>query len=159
MATTNGTPALLACAQAPLALAAAPLNAAAVVRAAIEAGHDVLVVCAGEVGRHSDDDALASGLLVHRLIAAGAEPGAEARRALALHEPVRDGLAAALRATRHGQRLVELGFAHDLDFCATVDRFDVAGALMQEDAGLRAAPAARESIAVGLAGCRRIRSW
>ncbi len=135
MATTNGTPALLACAKAPLALAAAPLNAAAVVRAAMEAGHDVLVVCAGEAGRHSDDDALAAGLLVDRLIAAGAEPGEEARRALALHEPVRDDLAAALRATRHGQRLVELGFAHDLDFCATVDRFDVAGALTREDAG------------------------
>ena len=135
MATTNGTPALLACASAPLTLAAAPLNAAAVTRAAIEAGHDVLVVCAGEGGRRSDDDALAAGLLVERLIAAGAEPGQEARRARALHEPVRDQLAAALRATRHGERLAELGFAHDLEFCATVDRFDVAGALRREDAG------------------------
>ena len=132
VATTNGTPALLACAGAPLVLAAAPLNASAVTEAALAAGHDVLVVCAGRRGHYADDDALAAGLLVRRLVAASAEPDAEARRALDLIDGARDGLAAAMRATGHGQDLVRLGFGHDIAFCAESDRYDVAAALQRE---------------------------
>ena len=132
MATTNGTPALLACAGAPLVLAAAPLNASAVMEAALAAGRDVLVVCAGRRGEYADDDALAAGLLVQRLVAAGAEPDAGARRALDLLDGAQSGLAGALRATEHGRELVRLGFGHDIDFCAESDRYEVAGALRRE---------------------------
>lgn len=129
IATTNGTPALLACLDAPLAMPAAPLNAGAVVRAALEAGHDVLVVCSGLRREPAEDDTLAAGLFVERFVRLGASPGAEALFALERFEAVRDDLADAFARTEHGQRLVALGFGEDVALCATADRYDVAGAL------------------------------
>jgi len=129
VATSNGTPALLACAGAPLTLAAAPLNASAAVALALEAGRDVLVVCSGLRREPAEDDLLAAGLLVARFVELGAEPEAEAEQALERYRAAADDLAAGLRASEHGKSLVALGFDHDIDFCAEPDRYDVAGAL------------------------------
>ena len=128
-ATTNGTPALLACSTAELTMPAAPLNAGTVVAHAHAAGHPVTVVCAGLRGEPADDDLLAAGLLVERLVRLGARPGAEASVALERYEAVRDDLAGAFRSAEHGQILVGRGFGRDLEFCATSDRYDVAAAL------------------------------
>jgi len=138
LATTNGTPALLACVAAPLVLPAAPLNAAAAVRTAVEAAHDVLVVCSGRVTEdgarvEGDDDTLAAGLLVARLVATGAEPGETARYALAQYEAVRDDLGAALRQTFHGSRITAIGFGTDVDRCGTADVYDTVATLRIEE--------------------------
>ena len=138
LATTNGTPALLACAAAPLVLPAAPLNAAAAVRVALEAGRDVLVVCAGQVpstgGRvPGQDDTLAAGLLVERLVRAGARAGDEALFALERYEAARGDLGAALRATEHGALITALGFGADVDRCAQADAYDAVASLRIED--------------------------
>lgn len=135
MATTNGTPALLACSDAPLVLAAAPLNASACVAIALEARRDVLVVAAGRRGAYAEDDALAAGLLAGRMVEAGATPGPDAERAIGLWWEARDRLATAFRETRHGRDLVALGFGHDLDVCAQTDRFSTVGALRAEPEG------------------------
>jgi 2-phosphosulfolactate phosphatase len=129
VATTNGTPALLACSQAPLVLAAAPLNATAVVDAAIDAGNDVLVVCAGLRSAAAEDDGLAAGLLASRLVARGLEPTEGAREMIARYAAVSADLAAAFRATEHGANLMRLGFDADVEFCATADLYAVAGVL------------------------------
>lgn len=134
VATTNGTPALLACARVPLVLAAAPLNAAAVTAAAIEAGDDVIVVCAGRRGAYADDDVLAAGMLARRLVAAGASPAPNALHAIAALDSAHGDLAGAMRRSVHGRDLVAIGFGHDIDFCGEPDRFSVAGALQQEGA-------------------------
>jgi 2-phosphosulfolactate phosphatase len=121
IATTNGTRALLACRAAPLTLAAAPLNAAAVTAAAIRSGHDALVVCAGYEGAPAADDALAAGLFVDRLVRAGFEPTPAASDAR--HDFTNAGdFAAALRATDHGRRLAAIEFDHDIDLCTDIDR-------------------------------------
>jgi 2-phosphosulfolactate phosphatase len=133
VATTNGTPALLACREAPLVMPAAPLNASAALARAQAAGRDVLVVCAGLRGAYAEDDTLAAGLFVDRLVAAGYEPGTEAREALALYEGARGDLAGAFRRTEHGARLVEIGFDADIDLCASVDGYAAVGALTVED--------------------------
>ncbi len=133
VATTNGTPALLACAEAPLVMPAAPLNASAVLHRTLQAERNVLVVSAGLRGGYAEDDTMACGLLVQRLVAEGAVPGDEARHALELYEGAQGNLAEAFRATEHGRRLVELGFESDLELCASVDRYETAGALAFED--------------------------
>jgi len=138
LATTNGTPALLSCVAAPLVLPAAPLNAGAAVRVALEAARDVLVVCSGLVpptgGRApGEDDTLGAGLLVDRLVRAGAYPGDEALYALGCYEAVRDDLAAALRATEHGRRITAIGFGADVDRCAQADAYDTVATLHIED--------------------------
>lgn len=133
IATSNGTKALLACRDAALVVAAAPLNASAATALALAAGNDVLVVCSGTDGRRSRDDELAAGLLVQRLVAAGARPEGEAGLFLERYEAVADDLAAAFRETRHGRLLIELGFAVDIALCTTADRVDRAGVLGVED--------------------------
>jgi 2-phosphosulfolactate phosphatase len=132
VATTNGTPALLACTGAPLAMTAAPLHATAVLQAALDAGRDVLVICSGLRREPAEDDTLAAGLFVERLVRAGALAGPEALFALERYEAARDDLAGAFAQTEHGQRLVRMGFAEDIALCASVDRYDVAGALAIE---------------------------
>ena len=137
LATSNGTPALLACAGAPLVLPAAPLNAGAAVNTALNAGRDVLIVCSGSVEDDvrvpSDDDTIAAGQLVERLVRAGLQPGDEVHFALERYEAARADLATALRRTPHGARLVELGFGADVDRCAQVDVYDTVALLRLED--------------------------
>ena len=133
VSTTNGTPALLACAQAPLVMPAAPMNASAVLRYAAPAGRDILVVCSGLRGAYAEDDTIAAGFFVERLAAAGYVPGAEARQALELYEAAGGDVVQALRATEHGGRLIDLGFDGDIALCASVDRHDVAGSLRMEN--------------------------
>ena len=111
---------------------AAPLNASAVLARAQTAGRGVLVVCAGLRGAYAEDDTLAAGLFVDRLVEAGYEPGAEAREALDRYRATDGDLGGAFRRTEHGARLVEIGFDSDIDLCATVDRYAVVGALTVE---------------------------
>jgi 2-phosphosulfolactate phosphatase len=132
-ATSNGTPALLACVGAPLVMPAAVVNATAATRVAIEADHDVLVVCAGLRGGFGEDDVLAAGLLVDRLVTAGATTGPEAQDALERYEAARDDLAEAFRQTEHGVVTVGLGFDDDIVLCATPDRYDVVATLGESD--------------------------
>ncbi len=145
MATTNGTPALLACTGAPLAMTAAPLHATAILRAALDAGRDVLVICSGLRREPAEDDTLAAGLFVERLVRAGTSAGPEALFALERYEAARDDLAGAFAQTEHGQRLVGMGFAEDIALCANVDRFDVAGALAIESGRAVLRPIVRDA--------------
>ena len=132
-ATSNGTPALLACVGAPLVMPAAVLNAEAVTQAAIEAGHDVLIVCAGLRGGFGEDDVLAAGLLAERIVAAGATPGLEAEDALRRYAAAREDLAEAFRQTEHGAITVKLGFDDDIVLCATADQTDSIASLGELD--------------------------
>jgi 2-phosphosulfolactate phosphatase len=140
MATTNGTPALLACADAPMTMAAAPLNAQACVELALGEGRDVLVVAAGRRGEVAEDDTLAAGLLAARFVEAGATAGEEAARAIEAWEAVRNDLAGAFRSSAHGRDLVALGFDHDLEFCAQTDQFDAVAVLERREADVVLAP-------------------
>jgi 2-phosphosulfolactate phosphatase len=133
IATSNGTKALLACRSAALVLAAAPLNAAAVTAHALTAANDVLVVCSGTGGEPSDDDDLAGGLLAQRLIDAGADATDDAAQSAARYRAVRDDLPAALRATRHGETLIGLGFNADLNRCGSENTVPMAAALAETD--------------------------
>ncbi len=144
-ATSNGTPALLACVGAPLVMPAAVLNAGAVTRAAIEADRDVLIVCAGLGGGFGEDDVLAAGLLAERLTTAGATPGPEAQDALDRYAAAREDLAAAFRRTEHGAITVERGFDEDIVLCATADRYDAIAALGEQDGRPVLRPVARTS--------------
>jgi 2-phosphosulfolactate phosphatase len=132
MATTNGTPALLACAPAPLVLAAAPLNDAATIGACLDAGRDVLVVCSGRQRQRATDDSLAAALLARRLVERGVVPEANAREGLALLDSAGGNLGRAFRMTEHGRALLDLNFDADLDFCGEENRYGVAAALHLE---------------------------
>ena len=56
-----------------------------------------------------------------------------APRSARLNRAADGDLGGTFRCTEHGARLVDIGFDSDIDLCATVDRYAVAGALTVED--------------------------
>lgn len=163
--TTNGTRAILKTKVADEVLMGAILNARAAARAALTAGKDIVILCAGTEGKFSADDFLTAGLLVERILqeARAAQGTKETRKAgrcgpasspaglpsatpfcggprkddasLDLSDSAMVALdywnanrsrpEAALRACWHGRRMLRLGFAEDIRFCAQVDAFDL----------------------------------
>jgi len=133
--TTNGTRALQRVAGAQAVLAGALLNCRAVAQAALEAtqaaGADcgIAIVCAGlEHGhRFSLEDSYAAGALVGSLEAQARAAGLRLRLSddalatLRLYRSYRGRAPACFRQADHGRSLVDLGFGHDLEFCARTD--------------------------------------
>ncbi len=129
LTTTNGTGALALARQARAVAAGSFLNASATVRflrEALDAGRPATILCAGWNGRVSLEDTLCAGLLVSR-VASPAEVtalGDGVQIALALYRGSRSQLARALFGAEHTQRLIALGFADDVTYCARIDALD-----------------------------------
>ena len=128
-ATTNGTPALLSCYGASSVIAAAPLNLTASCKHAVNSGDDVLIVCAGLRGKFAEDDMLAAGMFVEKLVSLGGTITDSATEALTLYKKSEKIFAESLRRTEHGQKTFELGFNNDIEKCAEIDKYKVFGVL------------------------------
>jgi 2-phosphosulfolactate phosphatase len=127
-ATTNGTRAVRLAQDAAVVFLGCLRNRSAAARAALaaatEAGTGISVVCAGREGRFSLDDAYTAGAIVEAL--AGhtraeidlTDAGVAARE---LYRMASDP-AALFRRTRAGRNVIEIGLAHDLEYCAGVDQ-------------------------------------
>ena len=146
LSTTNGTRALRQVATSPLVLVGALVNASAVMRALLaEAGArrlDAALVCASlsRGKRLSLEDAVAAGALVDTALKTARSRASldltdGALIAHRLYRSYRGDALAAFRRSEHGRSLIALGFAHDLDFCAQADRFDVVPRLRREPSG------------------------
>jgi 2-phosphosulfolactate phosphatase len=129
LATTNGTPALVAAQGGEPVLVGAAVNFTALAercRALFAGRGDLAVICAGRERQFALEDAYAAGRLVkavkrgHRKI----ELNDGARVALSLAGSYRDW-STALKDSDAARQLVELDFADDVAFCATADRFGV----------------------------------
>jgi 2-phosphosulfolactate phosphatase len=123
LTTTNGTAAMLKASQADAAAVAALTNVGAAVRWAVSEGRDLTVLCAGEKGGFSLEDAVCAGLLAEGIgrAAAGAtlSGAAQAARCLGILYGARldrlrrdSGWARHLDARRRGA---------DLDCCLRLD--------------------------------------
>jgi 2-phosphosulfolactate phosphatase len=150
-ATSNGTNALRAVANAPLVLVGSPRNEVAVVRQAVREARartcNLLLLCAGEGGGFgiSLEDAFVAGMLVERIVRLNPrrvtpEDDAIAPDVLALDDSAivahrlfrsyfRTGPTAAtpdvirtmFAEARSGRELPAKGFAADLDYCSEID--------------------------------------
>ncbi|CCO09134.1 2-phosphosulfolactate phosphatase [Desulforamulus hydrothermalis] len=155
LTTTNGTRAIrLAAAGSGLVIIGSLLNVTATARALVAAGRDVALVCAGTRGQFSLEDTLAAGLVIRQLLkllpsgeatAPAAAPASDgpyaeerplykgrplvltdaAMAALRLAEYYSANPLQALHDSLHGQKLVQLGLASDLAYCAQVDLLEV----------------------------------
>lgn len=125
--TTNGTRALLAVAEAARIAVAGFTNAAAVVRWLGTAACDVLLVCAGELGRLCLEDATCAGLLVARLRTARPDlrPTDGALAAEILYGHYAGDLDRLLRDAAWARVLAARGQIADLPPCIALDAFDV----------------------------------
>lgn len=127
LTTTNGSAAMLAASRAAAAGLAALTNLTAAARWTLHQGRDVAILCAGDHGAFSLEDAVCAGLLVARL--ADEVPGAV----------LSDGAAAALGLGRHyrarlgriaedspwARKLLRLGRTADVASCLRTDVSDV----------------------------------
>jgi len=133
MVTTNGTPTLLACKDAPITMPIAPLNLDACLKKATALKQDILIVCSGFEGESAEDDLIAAGLTADRLVALGftlSNELNEVRKKYQAYYNSPESLSTALRNTKHGQRLVVAKFDDDIDYCSNENIFDETGTLV-----------------------------
>ena len=125
-ASTNGSLAMIAAANARRRLLAAFVNLQAVAER-VASEPRVVIVCAGKLGGFALEDAACAGLLVERLVARGAKPEGPAT-ALARRLAPRDSAEtkALVQGAAHGRYLRALGpeFARDVEFCGDLDALD-----------------------------------
>ncbi len=133
--TSNGTKALVRVAAAPAVFAGSLLNVSAAVRAALAEAEarslDLALVCSGtELGTaFSLEDTFCAGALIARareLLPAAPQIGDAAQAALRLYDSFGRDAEAAFAVAEHGRALAALGLGADLQFCAQIDRYDVA---------------------------------
>lgn len=123
LTTTNGTAAMLKAREAAAAAVAALTNVSAAAAWAAGRGQDVIVLCAGEKGGFSLEDAVCAGLLVERLCRAGQgmEPSGEARAAQALGRLYGSRLDRLRADSTWSRTLTARGRAADVDACLVID--------------------------------------
>jgi 2-phosphosulfolactate phosphatase len=130
LATTNGTAALAAAADAPAVLVGSLLNLSAAAEAALREarsrGLDIAIVCAGrDHGRYFGmEDSFCAGALVERILAVSSDRPHLWNDALAarrLYRSYRRSPLAALNQADHSRSLLDIGLGHDVEFCAQID--------------------------------------
>jgi 2-phosphosulfolactate phosphatase len=124
--TTNGTAAMLAAARASTAAVAAMTNVTAAARWALAQDRDFTVLCSGEKGGFSLEDAVCAGLLVERLIESGADvdPSDAALAACRLGEHYGPRLERLMHDARWARKLTRIGREADLEACLALSTVD-----------------------------------
>lgn len=155
LSTTNGTQTICRAAEGSgTVLIGSLLNASAVAHSLLARQQDVVLVCAGTRGKFSLEDTLAAGLVIREIVKLTGTGKSFNNSSLASHQAVyldevpllandslvlEDAAVAALRLAEyygdqtlqalydslHGQKLLQMGLAADLAYCAQVDLFDV----------------------------------
>lgn len=132
LATTNGTPTLVAAQGAREVIVGAAVNFGVVVQRAAQAlaqQGDIVIVCAGQDKQFALEDAFAAGKVVKALLPEGGLKEVDANdAALVSLDVVRhhgEKWMRAFKAAAHGRALIEQGFADDVKFCATQDSHPV----------------------------------
>ncbi|MHB1420904.1 MAG: 2-phosphosulfolactate phosphatase [Bacillota bacterium] len=125
--TSNGTRAIKGGEAAKEILIGSFLNARAVAREIASLGNNVILICAGTLGRFSLDDFLAAGAILFRLktIFPQADYSDAAQGAAMLFASCQEDLVEILGSCVHGTKLKDLGFESDLEFCTVLDRWDI----------------------------------
>lgn len=123
--TTNGTQAIAKSAGAREIVIGSFLNLAAVVNYLKKGLNNILVVCAGWKGRVNLEDTLFAGALV-QLLKDHAEPACDAPLAAQhLYHIAQHDMNAFLKNSSHVKRLNRLDVYKDIEFCLTLDQYNV----------------------------------
>ena len=132
ISTTNGTRALQRIQNAPIVLAAALINRAAVVKFLLEKQPEtVWIVGSGWEGSYSLEDTVCAGAIAHSIWQqtnctlediSGTD---EVVSAIALYSQWQNDLLGLLHQASHGQRLLRLECLEDLKYCSQTDTLDI----------------------------------
>jgi len=135
--TTNGTRAMMRCKLARRVLVAAFVNLSAVCRE-LTSEREIEIVCAGTDGHVTREDTLLAGAIVDDLSRLTdlplktndqADIAADAWRSAVGQMTGSSILGQALRASRGGRNLIEIGHENDIDLAAQIDKFDLVAEL------------------------------
>ena len=121
--TTNGTGAIRRAKAANRLVIGCFLNAGRVVEYVKSTNQDVVILCSGWLNRVALEDALCAGLMLDRLWE-GKEPeqvSDTAHIAYTVYQHERDSVAAAVKRANHAQRLYNLGYGADVEYCSQID--------------------------------------
>lgn len=132
ISTTNGTRALQRIQNAPIVLAAALINRAAVVQFLLEKQPEtVWIVGSGWEGSYSLEDTVCAGAIAHSIVQQSSyaqqeiSGNDEVVSAIALYSQWEDNLQGLLHQASHGQRLLRLECDEDLKYCSQTDILDI----------------------------------
>jgi 2-phosphosulfolactate phosphatase len=132
ISTTNGTRALQRIQNAPIVLAAALINRAAVVKFLLENQPEtVWIVGSGWEGSYSLEDTVCAGAIAHSIWQQSncsleeISGNDEAIGAIALYSQWQNDLLGLLHKASHGQRLLRLECLEDLKYCSQTDTLDI----------------------------------
>ncbi len=128
MTTTNGTRSYKASVSSSYSLTGAFVNISAVTDFVAHTDIDTSILCAGNDGDFSIEDALCGGMLIHKLIhekGRGVSLNDAAGLALMLYENNRDDLNRAISGGEHGRLLAEIGFAEDVRLASQPDSLSI----------------------------------
>lgn len=132
ISTTNGTRALQRIQDAPIVLAAALINRAAVVDFLLEKQPEtVWIVGSGWEGSFSLEDTVCAGAIAHSIWQKTNSPleelagNDEVTSAIALYSQWQNDLLGLFHQASHGQRLLRLQCLEDLKYCSQTDILDV----------------------------------
>ncbi len=148
LTTTNGTAAMLSAGSAGVAAAAALTNVSAAAGWSLRQGRDLVVLCSGDGGAFSVEDAVCAGLIVSRAAAApGVDLSDAAVAALGLGEYYAPRMGDLRVASPWARRLVRAGRSADVDACLRLDTTDMvpiidAGGIVPGPGVIAAVPAA-----------------
>jgi 2-phosphosulfolactate phosphatase len=123
--TTNGTQAIEKSKGAKEIIIGSFLNLSAIVEHLNSSDNDILIVCAGWKGKVNLEDTLFAGALIEKL-GDRVKPECDAPlMALHLYEAAKNDLVGFLKNSSHVQRLNRLNIYKDIEFCLTLDQYDV----------------------------------
>jgi 2-phosphosulfolactate phosphatase len=132
ISTTNGTRALQRIQNAPIVLAAALINRAAVVKFLLEKQpKTVWIVGSGWEGSYSLEDTVCAGAIAHSIwqqtncSLEEISGNDEVVSAIALYSQWQNDLLGLLHKASHGQRLLRLECLEDLKYCSQTDTLDI----------------------------------
>ena len=125
MTTTNGTYAITHSAAADCVVAGAFLNLSAIVEFLHEQPNDVLMVCAGWRGMINAEDTLFAGAVAHMLGDDFSYTTDAPMIAKILYQQATENLMGFLSQSSHVRRLNNLDIYKDVEFCLSVDKYNV----------------------------------
>ncbi|WP_409346434.1 2-phosphosulfolactate phosphatase [Paenibacillus sp. MBLB4367] len=134
MTTTNGTRAIQKSQKAQHVLACSLLNARACAKAALEIGRDVIIVCAGTQDQFALEDGIGAGAVVKEIRGLSKNEPQVNDFGLAMESCYRqfgDSLQETLQQSATGKRLVKLGYANDIGYCARLNVYEIVPALRE----------------------------
>jgi 2-phosphosulfolactate phosphatase len=124
--TTNGAGAIYKCRYAAMALVGSFVNLSAIARTMVDIGGTWTILCSGEKGAFSAEDATCAGMIISRIQAeTNVQLDDAGLASLILYKSFKRSILGMMKKSEHGKYLMSIGFAGDLEFCAAIDSVPV----------------------------------